>query len=301
MKKVLFLIFYILLFTLLWVKESFAITFSFKTEDGRNFCETDRFDGSYILCSKEQISGTGLSIAAKYGPQLLETTTQRFCVENGKEVDANLCSEQAAALESVKPVVVSTGAIQEVGPVTVDTWAIVQKPVISTGSVEQLPPVAISTSIEQWFSIASFIDGTMKQIKGMTRIQIFILAGIAFVIATILISVYYLVRRRRIKNLNPITSPLSSTHSSSNRVSSQNGEIAPHRVVNRWVPIPPPPPKHTSATPIATSIFTPPTNTPAAPATSLFSNIENNLPVSQSVPPSSPTQSSFLANHLWEL
>ena len=99
MKKVFYLLFYIFLFILIWIEESFGNTFSFRTYDDRAFCETDRLDGSFVLCTKEQTSGTGLTIAAVYGPQLLETTNERICVEKGKQVEAILCSEQAAALD----------------------------------------------------------------------------------------------------------------------------------------------------------------------------------------------------------
>ncbi len=75
MKKTLFWIFCITIFSFIFGELLFASTAFFTTKDGRVFCETDTFDGSYRICTKKQSTGTGLIKAERYNPRLVDTTT----------------------------------------------------------------------------------------------------------------------------------------------------------------------------------------------------------------------------------
>lgn len=68
-----------------------ATTASFIDKDGRVFCETDALDGSYRICTKDQIASKDLINWEKYNSRLVETSAGRFCVEDWKEVDIWLC------------------------------------------------------------------------------------------------------------------------------------------------------------------------------------------------------------------
>ena len=74
MKKTLFWIICIIISLLVFGEQSYAATAFFTTKDGRVFCESDTFDGSYMLCTKDQSTGTGLIKAERYSPRLVETT-----------------------------------------------------------------------------------------------------------------------------------------------------------------------------------------------------------------------------------
>ncbi len=144
MKKVLFWICCLVVSFGFFYEYSFAATASFVTKDGRMFCETDTLNGMYSLCTASQVSGTGLLIAERYGPRLVETPTEKICVEDGKEVAVASCQSDTATL-TVVPLATS-GSVETASSST--ATSAIEKSVVIADSV---PPVhQASTETPVW-------------------------------------------------------------------------------------------------------------------------------------------------------
>ena len=193
MKKILFLI--ICAFISLWVfaEQSYATTAFFTTRDGRVFCESDNFDGSYRLCTKEQSTGTGLVKAERYNARMVETTTWRICVEDGTEV--SICSDEAKIV-----VPVATGwsqiPISNINTVTPSSSGEVapSNNLVASGTVANTKQEAVITEPKLFASIIATFNscfgsaGTMSCGKAITKMtDAFVALGTFSIIGIILL------------------------------------------------------------------------------------------------------------------
>ena len=101
MKKILFCFLCIAFSTVLLAEELYATTTFFTSKDGKLFCETDSYDGSFAECDIASQKGNTLTKAVFPYPKLIETPTRQICVVSSIETDMSACQDEIDALKKV--------------------------------------------------------------------------------------------------------------------------------------------------------------------------------------------------------
>lgn len=175
MKKVLIWILCISVSVLALWEQSFAETLSFTSKNGRTFCEANKYDGSYKECTREQISKNDLVKANTYGPRVIETALEWICVENGIEVNSDLCREEIDALKNLvyPSTKVSTGmsftpiSLEDISSDRIPPPKILSGTSVSTGKIST--GVTLSSESTITTSIKKDISGFKKDISSASK------------------------------------------------------------------------------------------------------------------------------------
>ncbi len=99
MKKILFCFLCIAFSAVFLTEELYATTTFFTSKDGKLFCETDSYDGSFAECDIASQKGNTLTKAAFPYPKLIETPTRQICVVSSIETDMSACQDEIDALK----------------------------------------------------------------------------------------------------------------------------------------------------------------------------------------------------------
>ena len=99
MKKILFCFLCVVFSTVFLAEELYATTTFFTSKDGKLFCETDSYDGSFVECDIASQKGNTLTKAVFPYPKLIETPTRQICVVSSIETDMSACQDEIDALK----------------------------------------------------------------------------------------------------------------------------------------------------------------------------------------------------------